>query len=81
MHWMSNKLLFIRNQFAKYGTPWPHKHHKAAIVLELEPNLIIIIILWCYKHHTVERVDVNLGSYLRSRGREAVSALHHVTFT
>ena len=47
----------------------------------LEPNLIIIIILWCCKHHTVERVDVNLGSYLRSRGREAVSALHLVTFT
>ena len=45
----------------------------------LEPNLIIIIILWCCKHHTVERVD--LGSYLRSRGREAISALHLVTFT
>ena len=47
----------------------------------LEPNLIIIIILWCGRHHTVERVDVNLGLYLRSRGREAVSALHLVTFT
>ena len=47
-----------------------------------EPNLIIvIIILWCCKQDTVERIDVNVGSYLKSRDREVVSALDLVTFS
>ena len=77
MHWMSNKLLFKRNAFSSFNCAT--KMWKEGVP---EPNLIImIIILWCCKQHTVERIDVHLGSYLWSRDRKVVSALHLVTFS